>query len=119
MALHPNLAAVFRRVDADASTVGKRWPVVVRDLSTNGALSSHRFRPRYRGLAFVSIGVGGSLAVVAGVLGFLALPFATGAIGMLMGGGYLASPAWRLEIVADDDKLVVRTPRATRFTLAW
>jgi hypothetical protein len=40
MALHPNLAAVFRRVDADASTVGKRFPAVVRDLSTNGAFIS-------------------------------------------------------------------------------
>ena len=37
MALHPNLAAVFRRVDADATTVGQRFPAGVRDLSTNGA----------------------------------------------------------------------------------
>ncbi len=40
MTLHPNLAAVFRRVDADASTIGKRFPAVVRDLSTNGAFIS-------------------------------------------------------------------------------
>lgn len=40
MSLHPNLAAVFRRVDADASTIGKRFPAVVRDLSTNGAFIS-------------------------------------------------------------------------------
>jgi hypothetical protein len=40
MTLHPNLAAVYRRVDADASTVGKRFPAVVRDLSTNGAFVS-------------------------------------------------------------------------------
>jgi hypothetical protein len=40
MKLHPNLAAVFRRVDADASTIGKRFPAVVRDLSTNGAFVS-------------------------------------------------------------------------------
>lgn len=40
MALHPNLAKVFRRVDADATTVGKRFPAVVRDLSTNGAFIS-------------------------------------------------------------------------------
>jgi len=40
MQLHPNLAAVFRRVDADTSTVGKRFPAVVRDLSTNGAFIS-------------------------------------------------------------------------------
>jgi hypothetical protein len=40
MQLHPNLAAVFRRVDADATTIGKRFPAVVRDLSTNGAFIS-------------------------------------------------------------------------------
>ena len=40
VSLHPNLAAVFRRVDADVSTVGKRFPAVVRDLSTNGAFIS-------------------------------------------------------------------------------
>ena len=37
LALHPNLARVFRRVDADTATVGQRFPAVVRDLSTNGA----------------------------------------------------------------------------------
>jgi hypothetical protein len=40
MYLHPNLQAVFRRVEADTSTVGKRFPAVVRDLSTNGAFIS-------------------------------------------------------------------------------
>ena len=40
MQLHPNLAAVFRRVEADASTLGQRFPAVVRDLSTNGAFVS-------------------------------------------------------------------------------
>lgn len=40
MTLHPNLAAVFRRVEADSSTIGKRFPAVVRDLSTNGAFIS-------------------------------------------------------------------------------
>lgn len=40
MSLHPNLAAVFKRVDADGTTVGKRFPAVVRDLSTNGAFIS-------------------------------------------------------------------------------
>lgn len=37
MTLHPNLAAVFRRVETDASTIGRRFPAIVRDLSTNGA----------------------------------------------------------------------------------
>src|SRR5882757_6584458 len=40
MQLHPNLAAVFRRVDADTTTVGNRFPAVIRDLSTNGAFIS-------------------------------------------------------------------------------
>ena len=40
MTLHPNLAAVFRRVEADGSMIGKRFPAVVRDLSTNGAFIS-------------------------------------------------------------------------------
>ena len=35
--LHPNLAAVYARVDADQGSVGQRFPGVVRDLSTNGA----------------------------------------------------------------------------------
>jgi hypothetical protein len=40
MLLHPNLQAVFRRVDADQTTLGQRFPAVVRDLSTNGAFVS-------------------------------------------------------------------------------
>jgi hypothetical protein len=37
MQLHPNLARVFRRVDADRSSIGTRFPAIIRDLSTNGA----------------------------------------------------------------------------------
>lgn len=40
MQLHPNLAKVFRRVDADKSAIGTKFPAVVRDLSTNGAFIS-------------------------------------------------------------------------------
>jgi hypothetical protein len=40
MQLHPNLARVFRRVDADTSKIGTKFPAVVRDLSTNGAFIS-------------------------------------------------------------------------------
>ena len=35
--LHPNLAAVYSRVEANTSRVNQRFPAVVRDLSTNGA----------------------------------------------------------------------------------
>ncbi|HUS28709.1 MAG TPA: PilZ domain-containing protein [Kofleriaceae bacterium] len=38
--LHPNLAKVFRRVEADRSSLGTKFPAVVRDLSTNGAFIS-------------------------------------------------------------------------------
>lgn len=37
MQLHPNLARVFRRVDADKASIGTKFPAIVRDLSTNGA----------------------------------------------------------------------------------
>jgi hypothetical protein len=37
MSLHPALARVFRRVDADRSSIGSKFPAVIRDLSTNGA----------------------------------------------------------------------------------
>jgi hypothetical protein len=38
--LHPNLARVFRRVESDRSSIGTKFPAVVRDLSTNGAFVS-------------------------------------------------------------------------------
>jgi hypothetical protein len=40
MQLHPNLARVFRRVEADKSSVGTKFPAMIRDLSTNGAFVS-------------------------------------------------------------------------------
>lgn len=45
MNLHPNLAAVFRRVEADPSTIGQRFPAILRDLSTNGAFVSGQLLP--------------------------------------------------------------------------
>jgi hypothetical protein len=40
MQFHPNLAKVFRRIEADRSSIGTKFPAVVRDLSTNGAYIS-------------------------------------------------------------------------------
>ena len=45
MNLHPNLATVFRRVQADADTVGQRFPAMIRDLSTNGAFVAGHAMP--------------------------------------------------------------------------
>jgi len=78
------------------------------------------FRPRYRGVALTSVGVGGALGVVALVsLGAALVPLATGAIGVVLGAGYLLSPTWKLEVVIDDDGLEVRSPQKSRFRLAW
>ena len=38
--LHPNLAAVYQRVSASTAGMGRRFPSVVRDLSTNGVFVS-------------------------------------------------------------------------------
>jgi hypothetical protein len=81
---------------------------------------SFRFRPRFRGLAWSAVGVGGALgAVTALTLGGALLPLATGALGVVLGSAYLMSPAWKLEVIVDDDALEVRSPRGVRFRLAW
>jgi len=78
------------------------------------------FRPRYRGVALTSIGVGGALGAIALVsLGAALLPLATGAIGVVLGTGYLLSPSWKLTIVINDDALEVRSPTKSRFRLPW
>jgi len=82
-------------------------------------MTRHRFRPRYRGVAYTSIGVGGSLAVVASVVGFVALPLITGVLGVAAGVAYLASPMWRLVVIADDDGLEVSSAKRKRFRVAW
>lgn len=79
-----------------------------------------RFRPRYRGLALAASGVGGALTIAAmALLGGAMLPLVTGMGGVGLGVGYLLSPVWRLEVVIDDDGLEVRSPRGTKFRLAW
>lgn len=79
-----------------------------------------RFKPRYRGLAFTAVGVGGTLGIAAlAALGGALLPLATGVAGIALGATYLLSPAWRLEVVVDDAGLEVRSPSATKFRVAW
>lgn len=77
------------------------------------------FRPRYRGLAWSSIGVGGAIAAVAAVLGLAAVPLVTGALGIALGAAYLGSPTWRIAVTVDDTGLSVGSPRRLRFRLAW
>jgi hypothetical protein len=82
-------------------------------------MSVHGFRPRYRGVAWTAIGVGGSLTAVAIGIGVAALPLATGIVGVAFGAAYLASPTWRYSVSVDDEGLEVRGQHATKFKLAW
>jgi hypothetical protein len=77
------------------------------------------FRPRYRFLAWGTVGIGGSMTGVAMLLGFAAVPLATGALGVVLGAAYLASPTWRITVTIDDEALTVASPRRQRFRLAW
>ena len=78
-----------------------------------------QFRPRYRGLAFGSMGVGGSAAALGAVLGFATVLLVTGALGIALGAAYLASPTWRIAVTVDDEALTVGSPGKRRFRLAW
>jgi hypothetical protein len=78
-----------------------------------------RFRPRYRGIAWSSVGVGGSVAAIAAAVGFATVPLVSGALGVALGAAYLASPTWRIAVTVDDDGLTVGSPGRLRFRLAW
>lgn len=77
------------------------------------------FRPRYRGLAWSSMGVGGTIAALSALGGVVTIPLVTGALGVALGVAYLASPTWRIAVTIDDDGLTVGSPRRRRFRLAW
>ena len=82
-------------------------------------MKTFRFRPRYRGVAWTSIGVGGAVGIVSASVGFLAVPLITGVVGIAAGVAYLASPTWRLAVTIDDDALAVGSASKTRFRLPW
>lgn len=82
-------------------------------------MSTHRFRARYRGIAWTAIGVGGTLAAIALGLGAATLPLVSGALGVAFGGAYLGSPTWRLRVIVDDEALEVRGPRGAKFRVPW
>lgn len=76
--------------------------------------ATFRLRPRFAGVAGVSIVVGTALGVVGVVFGSLAGPIVGGA-GLALGAAYLASPTWRLRLQVDDDGIAI----VGRFRLAW
>ncbi len=82
-------------------------------------MTTHRFRPRYRGVAWTTMGMGGGLGVIGVALGFAAVPLAVGMFGIGLGAAYLTSKTWKLHIVTDDAGLEVHDGKGTRFRLAW
>ena len=77
------------------------------------------FRPRYRGVAWTSIGVGALLDGAAALFGLPWPALASGAIGVALGAFYLVSPAWSIEVVVDDAALEVQQRGERRFRLPW
>ncbi|CAN5919121.1 hypothetical protein BH11MYX3_BH11MYX3_39940 [soil metagenome] len=82
-------------------------------------MTTHWFRPRYRGVAWTTMGMGGGLGVIGVALGFAAVPLAAGMFGIGLGAAYLTSKTWKLHIVTDDAGLDVRDGKGTRFRLLW
>jgi hypothetical protein len=83
--------------------------------------SRYRFRPRFRGLAVSAMVLGvalGGYGLVAGGAASTAL-VVIGMGGAALGGLYLGSPAWRIEVVVDDEALEVLASGDRRFRLAW
>lgn len=82
-----------------------------------------RFRPRYRGVAYVAMALGALLLVCPLLfeLGGASYWFALGSgiAGVLLGSLYLLSPTWRIEVVAGDQGLEVLSRGDRKFLLPW
>ena len=78
------------------------------------------FRPRYRGLAWLTVGLGGGALAAAAALAWPAYAYGFGGAGAVLGSLYLGSPAWRYRVTLDDDALeVIDAKGDRRFRLAW
>lgn len=77
-----------------------------------------RFRPRYGGLAWAAVVVGGLAAGLGGWRGATGVAF-VGALGLALGIAYLGSSTWRYVVIVDDDGLEVVRGSERRFRLAW
>lgn len=83
----------------------------------------YRFRPRFLGVAFLSLSIG----VILIACSFTLTPdrmssvfaFATGAAGLFFGFAYLRSPVWRLAVDVREEDLVVWNGLEERLRLPW
>jgi hypothetical protein len=82
-----------------------------------------RIRPRFRWFAYGLIAVGALYATSPWLLGTGAargMAIGLGAMGVLLGGLYLLSPAWRMVIVVGDPGIELLTARGDRrFLVPW
>ncbi len=83
----------------------------------------YRFRPRFLGVAFLSLSIGVVLVVAAATItpdplssGFALV---TGVAGLFLGFAYLKSPVWKLAVEIQDEALVVWTGNQERMRLPW
>lgn len=80
-----------------------------------------RFRPRYKGVAAVAMGMGG-VSVASGLywIGLAAsFPLIVGVVGVGLGAAYLASPMGRFVVEVDDTALAVVSGPKTKLRVAW
>jgi len=85
-------------------------------------VTTFRFRPRFRALAWACTVGGAALALVAAWTSGDArwLMLGIGCSGTVLGGLYLLSPAWRYQAIVDDDGLEVLDGHGDqRFRLGW
>ena len=61
----------------------------------DGTRSVHRFLPRYRGLAWSALGIGGGLATFGAIVGASLIPIVGAGFGVVLGAAYLVSPTIR------------------------
>lgn len=80
-------------------------------------MARYRLRPRYRGLAWGSLGIGGALATVA-LWTPLVVTMAS-VCGLGLGAAYLLSPTWKLAVETSEQALTVTAKDKVRFTLPW
>ncbi len=83
----------------------------------------YRFRPRFLGVAFLSLSIGVVLVVAAATVtpdtmstGFA---FVTGVAGLFLGFAYLKSPVWKLAVEIQDEDLIVWTGTSEKLRLPW
>ena len=83
----------------------------------------YRFRPRFLGVAFLSLSLGVVLIVASATITpdrmSAIFTFITGAAGLFFGFAYLKSPVWRLAVDIQDDDLVVWNGLEERLRLPW